>query len=142
MKEEQPRDSKGLYLSDRYDHYIEKASKIHGVSFPLIKAVIKAESNFNPHAVSRKGALGLMQIMPCNLRDFDISDPFDPWENILGGARYLRDMIRRYGQVSLALAAYNAGPSTVDEYNDIPPYPETQDYVRRVMRYYRFIRNQ
>lgn len=142
MREEQNGVVQGLFVSDRYDHYIERAAKIHGVSFPLIKAVIKVESNFNPKAVSRKGALGLMQIMPYNLRDFNINDPFDPWENILGGAGYLRDMLKRYGQVSLALAAYNAGPSTVDEYNDIPPYPETQDYVQRVMRYYRFIRNQ
>jgi soluble lytic murein transglycosylase-like protein len=133
----------GFYLPDRYDHFIHRASKLNGVSFPLLKAVIKAESNFDPRAVSRAGALGLMQIMPDNLTVFKINKPFDPWQNILGGSRYLKEMLTRFnGQVSLALAAYNAGPGKVDQYNDIPPYPETRAYVKRVMKYYRIIKDQ
>ena len=133
----------GTYLTDRYDHLIHRASKLNGVSFPLIKAIIKAESDFNPKAVSRKGALGLMQIMPENLKLFNINNPFDPWENIRGGSWYLREMLTRFGgEISLALAAYNAGPASVDQYKDIPPYPETRYYIRRVMKYYRIIKNQ
>ena len=132
-----------IYLPDRYDHLIHRASKLNGVSFPLLKAVIKAESNFNPKAVSRAGAMGLMQIMPANLKNFNINKPFDPWQNIRGGSRYLKEMLARFdGQVSLALAAYNAGPHKVDQYNDIPPYPETRNYIKRVMKYYRIIKDQ
>jgi len=136
-------DAFNLYFTDKYDHLIHRASKLNGVSFPLLKAVIKAESNFNPRAVSKAGALGLMQIMPGNLKLFNIDNPFDPWENIRGGSRYLKDMLNRFdGQVSLALAAYNAGPAIVDQYKDIPPYPETRTYIRRVMKYYRIIKDQ
>jgi len=124
--------------SKKFDHYITRASRRHGVSFSLVKAIIKAESDFNPKAVSKKGAMGLMQIMPQNLRLLRIRDPFDPWDNILGGTRYFKEMLTRYrGNLNLALAAYNAGPTAVDQYNSIPPYPETRQYVKRVMRYYR-----
>lgn len=130
--------SPGLYSPDRYDIYIREASELYGLSYPLLKAIIKAESDFNPRAVSRKGALGLMQLMPENVRRLKINDPFDPWENIMGGARYFRQMLDRFkGKLSLSLAAYNAGPTTVERYNNqIPPYRETENYVEKVMRFY------
>ena len=123
--------------ANRFDRYIDEAAGLHGVDFPLIKAVIRAESAFNPKAVSKKGALGLMQIMPENLKAFQVHDPFDPWQNIMGGARYLKALIQRFnGQVPLALAAYNAGPRAVDTHRGIPPIPETEEYVKRVMKYF------
>ena len=122
--------------SDRYDHLISRASQHHGLSFALLKSIIKVESDFNPRAVSKKGAKGLMQIMPGNFRLLQIDDPFDPWENIMGGARYFKLMLDRFdGRLPLALAAYNAGPLTVDQYQNIPPYRETRNYVKRVLRY-------
>jgi soluble lytic murein transglycosylase-like protein len=130
-------------LPDRYDHLIRKASKAHGVSFNLVKAMIKVESDFNPKAVSRAGALGLMQIMPANLKHLKIDDPFDPSDNIMGGTKYMKYLLNRFdGRVSMALAAYNAGPNRVEKLNRIPPFPETQNYVKRVVKYYRIIRNQ
>ena len=124
--------------SRRYDHLIIRASEKHGVSFSLLKAIIKAESDFNPKAVSKRGAMGLMQIMPENVRLLHIKDPFDPWENIMGGTRYFKEMLRRYpGRLPLAIAAYNAGPQAVDRYNNIPPFPETRQYVKKVLRYYK-----
>jgi len=105
--------------------------------------MIKVESNFNPRAVSRAGALGLMQIMPKNLKSLKIRDPFDPFQNIMGGTKYLKYLLNRFDdRLSLALAAYNAGPKRVEEHNRIPPFPETQNYVKKVTRYYRLIRNQ
>lgn len=124
--------------SKAYDHLISQAAQRFSLPSPLIKAVIHAESGFNPRAVSPKGAKGLMQIMPENYFLLKINDPFDPVENIMGGARYLRDMIDRFKDLHLALAAYNAGPEAVNKYNlSIPPYPETVDYVRRVIQYYK-----
>jgi soluble lytic murein transglycosylase len=104
----------------------------------LLKAIIKAESDFNPRAVSKKGAMGLMQIMPENIKAMNISNPFDPLENILGGARYFREMLDRFkGHLSLSLAAYNAGPTAVERYNNqIPPYKETENYIERVLKFY------
>ena len=130
--------SPGLYSPDRFDTYIREASELYGLSYPLLKAIIKAESDFNPRAVSRKGALGLMQLMPENVKRLRINDPFDPWENIMGGARYFRQMLDRFkGKLSLSLAAYNAGPTTVERYNNqIPPYRETENYVEKVLRFY------
>ena len=142
-----------VYMSDKlkyqealiniksYDDVISEAAARTGISSSLLKAVIYAESYFNPKAVSKKGALGLMQIMPENLEALNIKDPFDPWENIMGGAYYFKSMLDRFsGQVDLALAAYNAGPTVVEKYNDIPPYPETQRYVKKVMRAFRIYR--
>jgi len=125
------------YSPDKYDDMITEASRRHVVSFPLLKAVIKVESDFNPRAVSRAGALGLMQIMPENARAFRMRDPFDPRENILTGTHYFRGLLERFnGKLQLALAAYNAGPTVVDRYNSIPPIKETEDYVERVMKYF------
>ena len=122
---------------DVYDNIILKAARVFGVDHALIKAVIHAESGFNPNAVSSKGARGLMQIMPMNDVSLNISNPFDPSQNIMGGTRYLKRMLNRYNEkLALAIAAYNAGPSAVDKYKRIPPYEETQTYVQRVMSLY------
>nr|WP_321403163.1 transglycosylase SLT domain-containing protein [uncultured Desulfobacter sp.] len=130
--------SKGFKAGpDVYDNIILKAAGTFGVDRALIKAVIHAESGFDPNAVSSKGARGLMQIMPQNDGLLEISNPFDPSQNIMGGTRYLKRMLTRYDEkLSLALAAYNAGPSAVDKYNNIPPYDETRTYVQRVMSLY------
>lgn len=126
---------------DRYDKHIREASGIHDVSFPLLKAIMKVESDFNPKAVSKKGARGLMQIMPSNFRTLGIRDPFNPRESIMGGALYFRQLLNRFnGKIHLALAAYNAGPDSVDRSSGIPPIRETEDYVNKVMRYYKIFR--
>ena len=125
------------YSTEKYDDLISDASERYGVDFPLLKAIIKAESDFDPLAVSKKGATGLMQIMPQNFELLGIKDPFDPWQNINAGARYFKQMFDRFnGKLSLSLAAYNAGPTAVDRYKTIPPYEETEEYVRRVLKYY------
>mgnify|MGYP001822884610 FL=1 len=125
------------YSSEKYDELISDASERTGVAFPLLKAIIKAESDFDPYAVSKKGATGLMQIMPQNFQPLGIEDPFDPWQNINAGARYFKQMYDRFkGKLALSLAADNAGPTAVDRYKTIPPYEETEEYVRRVMKYY------
>lgn len=124
-------------VTERYDEIIEAASKEHNVPVPLLKALIKVESNFNRSAVSRAGAKGLTQIMPVTARELGISNPFDPDESITGGARYLRKLLTRFdGKLPLALAAYNAGPGVVSRFNRIPPIQETQEFVQRVMNYY------
>ena len=129
--------SRPIYAPDRYDRLIEEASSRYQISAPLIKAIIRAESDFDHLAVSKKGACGLMQIMPENYDELDISDPFDPWENIMGGVKYFRQMLDRFkGKLALSLAAYNAGPTAVERYQDIPPYKETETYVERVLKYY------
>ena len=120
-----------------YDQAIAEASRRYGVDELLVRAVIRAESNFNPRAVSRMGAVGLMQLMPGTARALGVVDPFDPVMNVDGGVRYLRQQLDRFGDVSLALAAYNAGPGAVERYGGVPPYPETQRYVQRVLSYLR-----
>ena len=130
--------SRNFYAPDKFDRYISDASAQTGVDSRLLKAMIKAESDFNPRAVSKKGAMGLMQIMPENFKMLDLQNPFDPWQNIRAGARYFQQLYQRFnGKLALSLAAYNAGPTAVDRYKRIPPYKETEEYVRRVLRYYR-----
>lgn len=120
-----------------YKKIISKASGKYGVDPRLIEAVIKAESGFNPDAVSDKGAEGLMQIMPKTQKMLDVSQPFNPSQNIDGGTKYLKGLIQKYnGDLPLALAAYNAGPKAVDQYGGVPPYQETQNYVKEVLSYY------
>lgn len=120
-----------------FDEIINEAGKQYDLDGALIKAVIQAESNFNPRAVSSKGARGLMQIMPENNRSLNISNAFDPSQNIMGGTYYLKKLLVRYeNKLALALAAYNAGPEAVDRYKGIPPYRETQAYVQKVMGLY------
>ncbi len=138
---EKPPMSLNSGVADRYDDLITEASKKHGVSFSLLKALIKIESDFNPRAISSAGAIGLMQIMPENIRVLNIKDPFDPLENIMGGARYLKQLITRFdGKLPMALAAYNAGPNVVDRYKRIPPFKETEDFVEKVMKYYSILK--
>ena len=135
------RKPEAFYNIESYDDVISEAARRNGLSSSLLKALIHVESYFNPRAVSKKGAMGLMQIMPENLQLLNIKDPFDPWQNIMGGAAYLRAMLERFsGQLPLALAAYNAGPTAVEKYNDIPPFPETQNYVQKVMRFFHLYR--
>lgn len=120
-----------------YVKEIEDASLRYGVPVRLVSAVIRAESGFNPRAVSRKGAQGLMQLMPTTASMLGVRNSFDPGQNIDGGVRHLRGLIDRFPQsLSLAIAAYNAGERAVVQYGGIPPYPETRDYVTKVMRFY------
>ena len=114
---------------------IREIAERYGVSDTLVRAIVRAESGFDPAAVSPKGASGLMQLMPQTASALGVVDRFDPRENITGGVRHLRYLLDRYrGSVPMALAAYNAGERPVDAYGGVPPYPETQQYVRRVMR--------
>nr|WP_227548532.1 lytic transglycosylase domain-containing protein [Acinetobacter sp. ANC 4173] len=120
-----------------FDSMIRQAAQTHGISEGLIKAVMHTESGFNVNARSPVGALGLMQLMPATARRFNVSNAYDPQQNIMGGAKYLSWLLKRFnGNTSLALAAYNAGEGNVDKYGGIPPFRETQDYVRRVSSRY------
>jgi Transglycosylase SLT domain len=122
----------GLYVKE-----IQAASERYGVPVRLVSAVIRAESGFNPRAVSRKGAQGLMQLMPTTASMLGVRNSFDPRENIDGGVRHLRALIDRFpNSLPHAVAAYNAGERAVVQYGGIPPYPETQDYVTKVMQFY------
>ncbi len=129
---------------NKYDHLITRASEKYNVDSALVKAVIKAESNFNHQAVSPKGARGLMQLMPATANSLQVRDSFHPENNIEGGVRYLRYLLNLFkGNLSLALAAYNAGEAAVARHHyNIPPYRETQTYVRRVLHYLSQYRNE
>ncbi len=123
---------------DKYDPAIREASKRYSVDYALVKAVIKAESNFDPQAVSRAGAKGLMQLMPGTAKALGVNDSFHPGENIEGGVRYLRYLLDLFsGNLQLALAAYNAGEEAVFQYQGVPPYPETRTYVQRVLQHFK-----
>jgi soluble lytic murein transglycosylase-like protein len=116
-----------------YDSLIREHAERHGISPDLVRAVIQAESGFNPWAVSPKGAMGLMQLMPATARELGVNNPFHPDDNIRGGVWYLATLLERFDQdVVRALAAYNAGPGRVERYNGVPPYRETQDYVKKI----------
>lgn len=139
---ERPEKLEHRHDSQKFDDIIRDAQKKYGIEFSLIKAIIKVESGFNPRAVSRVGATGLMQIMPTNYASLSVNDPFNPMDNIMGGALYLQRLLRRYeNKLPLALAAYNAGPEAVDRYKQIPPYKETQNYVKKVMETYSWYKN-
>ena len=120
-----------------FDPHIRFACRQYGLDYDLVKAVISAESAFDPAAISPKGAMGLMQLMPGTSRDLGVVNPFDPTQNIDGGVRYLRFLMDRFNNnVVLALAAYNAGPEAVQKHNGVPPYEETRNYVQRVLNFY------
>jgi soluble lytic murein transglycosylase-like protein len=117
-----------------FDTLINNFSRFHDVEPALVKAVIHAESAFNPRAISPKGARGLMQLMPQTAKEVGVKNSFEPRQNIYGGVRYLRKLLTKYrGDIALAIAAYNAGPGAVDNHSGIPPYAETKEYVRRVL---------
>ena len=133
-----------LAKAGRYDSIIEKAATAASVEPNLLRAVIVVESGFNSRAVSKRGAMGLMQLMPATATRFGVSNPYDPLQNVHAGARYLKFLIDRFGQdVRLALAAYNAGEDAVDRNGgQIPPFSETMAYVPRVLKIYQMLRNQ
>ncbi len=124
---------------DRYASLVEQAAREHRVDRALLQAMIATESGFDPHAVSPKGAVGLMQLMPETARRYGVRNPYDPADNIRGGAKYLRDLMQKFNNdLSLTLAAYNAGEEAIVQHgNRIPPYRETLDYVPRVLTLYR-----
>jgi len=136
-------ENSGSYVKDsvQYDSLISEFSKKYQVDFALIKAIIRAESGFNPFAVSRKGAKGLMQLMPETASRMNVSNVFNPRENIEGGVRHFKNLLSLFdNDIGLSLAAYNAGENLVADLRSIPPYRETVDYIRKVLSYYQSYR--
>jgi soluble lytic murein transglycosylase-like protein len=133
-----PKAKSGLARKAGYDQVVDEVSRAYGLESALLHAVISVESSYNPNAVSSKGAAGLMQLMPQTAKRYGVADAFDPRQNLNGGARYLRDLLRLFNNnISLALAAYNAGEHAVMKHgNRIPPYRETLNYVPRVLGFY------
>ena len=140
--------SQGLHSYDvrsrvnAFEQEIEQAAGYFGLDPALIKAVIRAESGGNPRAISSKGALGLMQLMPQTAKELMVYNPFNPAENIWGGSKYLSWLVDNFdGDIIAALAAYNSGPGTVERYGGVPPYPETIQYIRRVLKFWKQAKN-
>ena len=126
----------GITTSAELEAIFKKAADTYDVPEELLKAMAKAESGFNPDAVSKCGAQGIMQLMPATARALGVTDPFDPEQNIMGGAKYISDKIKAYdGDITLALAAYNAGPGNVAKYGGVPPFAETQNYIKKIYGY-------
>ena len=116
-----------------YEGFIQEAAQLHGLDPALIRAVMQTESSFDPTVVSPVGAQGLMQLMPALAKELGVTDPFDPRDNIMGGAKYLKQLLdANRGNVSLTLASYNAGPGNVRRYKGIPPFKETRNYIRKI----------
>lgn len=125
------------YSKQEISNIISEISSKHGVNEKLVRALIKQESGFNPTIVSKAGATGLMQLMPSTAKSLGVADAKDPVQNVDGGVRYLKSMMEKYnGNLILALAAYNAGPGAVDKYGGVPPYKETQNYVKNILANY------
>lgn len=123
--------------AQRYDSEVRRVAGEHNVPPELVHAIIKAESSYDSFAVSNKGAMGLMQLMPATAHHYGVNNVFDPKQNIEGGVRYLKDLIKLYeGRTSLVLAAYNAGQAAVEKYGGIPPYQETRNYIRKIQAAY------
>lgn len=124
----------------RYDAHLVEAARLYQLPVALLRAVLQVESDYDPNVVSVDGAMGLMQLMPFTAREMGVSDPFDPRQNILGGARFLRILANQWnGDLVLTVASYNAGPGAVERYRGVPPYGETRRYVNRVLqRYYAY----
>ncbi len=130
--------SGGISCPDNLESYFKEASEKYNVDINLLKAIAKAESGFNAGAVSSAGAIGVMQLMPSTAKSLGVSNAYNAYENIMGGAKLIASNIKKYnGDISLALAAYNAGGGNVDKYGGIPPFKETQNYVKKVMNYYK-----
>jgi soluble lytic murein transglycosylase-like protein len=132
-----PPSDRSLERFTRYDRFIREAATLYQIPHELVRAVIMVESNYDPRAVSHAGARGLMQLMPATALRMQARDPFDPRSNIFGGTRYLRVLANQFnGNLELTIAGYNAGEGAVMRHGGIPPYPETQDYVLKVLQYY------
>lgn len=124
-------------IANDFKQIIEKAATTYGVPTKLIESVIQHESSFNPNAISRAGATGLMQLMPSTAKFLGVANPLNPEQNIMGGTKYLSQLMKKYdGNISMTLAAYNAGPGNVAKYGGIPPFKETQNYVKKVLNTY------